>query len=84
MWYSGFSATTTQSTITPGIFTCRGLSEPRSAMRSTCTITMPPQLRAAIAMASASRVSASFSIVMLPSTSAVVPRTMPTSIGMRL
>ena len=32
MWYSGFSATTTQSTRMPGILTCRGLSVPRSAM----------------------------------------------------
>jgi hypothetical protein len=39
MWYSGFSATTTQSTSMPGILTCRGLSEPRSAMRSTCAMT---------------------------------------------
>ncbi len=81
MWYSGFSATTTQSTRMPGIFTCRGLSEPRSAMRSTCAITMPPELRAAIAMARPSSVSASRSIEMLPSGSAVVPRTMPTWIG---
>ena len=42
---------------------------------------MPPELCAAIAIASASSVSASFSIVMLPSGSAVVPRTMPTWIG---
>ena len=35
MWCSGLSATTTQSTSTPGIFTCRGFSEPRSARRST-------------------------------------------------
>ena len=59
MWYSGFSATTTQSTRIPGIFTCRGLSDPRSAMRSTCTMTMPPELRAAIAIARPSSVSAS-------------------------
>ena len=45
-------------------------------MRSTCTITRPPQLRAAMAIDSASSVSASRSIVMLPSGSAVVPRTM--------
>ncbi len=81
MWYSGFSATTTQSTRMPGIFTCRGLSVPRSAIRSTCTMTMPPELCAAIAIACASSVSASRSIVMLPSGSAVVPRTMPTLIG---
>ena len=81
MWYSGFSATTMQSTSTPGIFTWRGLSEPRSAMRSTCTMTMPPELWAAIAIARPSSVSASRSIVMLPSGSAVVPRTMPTLIG---
>ena len=81
MWYSGFSATTMQSTSTPGILTWRGLSDPRSAMRSTCTMTMPPELRAAIAIASPSSVSASRSIVMLPSGSAVVPRTIPTWIG---
>ena len=83
MWYSGFSATTTQSTRIPGIFTCRGLSDPRSAMRSTCTMTMPPELRAAIAIARPSSVSASRSIVMLPSGSAVVPRITPTLIGKR-
>ena len=54
---------------------------PRSAMRSTCTMTMPPQLCAAMAIDSASSVSASRSIVRLPSGSAVVPRTMPTLIG---
>jgi hypothetical protein len=84
MWYSGFSATTTQSTSTPGIFTWRGFSEPRSAMRSTWTMTMPPELCAAIAIACASRVSASFSMVTLPSGSAVVPRMMPTWIGKAL
>ena len=57
---------------------------PLSAMRSTCTMTMPPELCAAIAMASASSVSASRSIVMLPSGSAVVPRMMPTLIGSAL
>ena len=84
MWYSGFSATTTQSTSTPGIFTCLGGSEPRSTMRSTCTMTTPPELCAAIASASASSVSASRSIVMLPSGSALVPRTNATSIGKAL
>ena len=54
---------------------------PLSAMRSTCAITMPPELCAAIAIASVSSVSASRSIVMLPSGSAVVPRMMPTLIG---
>ena len=43
-------------------------------MRSTCTMTTPPELRAAVAIASASSTSASRSIVMLPSGSAVVPR----------
>ena len=81
MWYSGFSATTTQSTRMPGIFTCRELSEPRSAMRSTWAMTTPPELRAAIAIARPSSVSASRSIVMLPSGSAVVPRITPTLIG---
>ena len=65
----------------PGIFTCRGFRLPRSAMRSTCTMTRPPQLCAAMAMDSASSVSASRSMVTLPSGSAVVPRTMPTLIG---
>jgi hypothetical protein len=69
-WFSGL-ATTTQSTITPGTLTWRGLSVRRSA-RSTCAMTRPPELRAAMAMASASSVSASFSIVRLPSGSAVV------------
>ena len=78
------SATTTQSTRTPGILTWRELSVPRSAMRSTCTITSPPLLRAAIAIDRLSSVSASRSIVMLPSASAVVPRTIATSIGKRL
>ena len=67
----------------PGILTCRGLSEPRSAIRSTCTITRPPEFRTAMAIASTSSVSASFSMVMLPSGSAVVPRMMPTLIGKR-
>jgi len=80
-WELAGFARTTQSTKTPGILTCLGLREPRSAIRSTCAITRPPELRAAIAIASTSSVSASFSIVMLPSGSAVVPRTMPTSIG---
>jgi hypothetical protein len=83
-WCSAFSATTTQSTSTPGTFTWRGFSEPRSAMRSTCAMTMPPLLCAAIAMASASSVSASRSIVRLPSGSAVVARMMPTWIGKAL
>ncbi len=84
MWCSGRSATTTQSTSTPGTCTWRGFSEPRSATRSTWAMTMPPELRAAIAIARASSVSASFSIVMLPSASAVVPRMMPTWIGKAL
>ena len=41
----------------------------------------PPELRAAMAIASASSVSASRSMVTLPSGSAVVPRMMPTLIG---
>jgi UV DNA damage repair endonuclease len=53
----------------------------RSAMRSTWTITSPPELRAAVAMASDSSTRASFSMVMLPSRSAVVPRRMATSMG---
>ena len=42
---------------------------------------LPPELRAAVAMASASRTSASRSMVTLPSGSAVVPRRIATSIG---
>jgi hypothetical protein len=68
----------------PGILTCRAFRVPRSAMRSTCTMTNPPEFRAAVAMASASRVRASFSMVMLPSVSAVVPRMMATLIGKAL
>ncbi len=44
-------------------------------------MTMPPLLRAAMAMASISPWTASPSIVRLPSSSAVVPRMMATSIG---
>ena len=43
-------------------------------MRSTCAMTMPPLLCAAMAWARLSSVSASFSMVMLPDGSAVVPR----------
>ncbi len=68
----------------PGTLTCRGGSECASANRSTCAITMPPELRAAIATASDSSVSASRSIVRLPSGSAVVPRMKATSIGKAL
>ena len=64
-WCSGCE-TTTQSTRTPGIFTSRGLRLPLSATRSTCTITRPPALCTAVATASASMVSASRSMVMLP------------------
>ena len=52
----------------PGTFTCRGLSEWLSAMRSTWAMTMPPEFRAAMAIASTSSVSASRSMVMLPFT----------------
>ena len=44
----------------------RGLSDSVAAMRSTCAMTSPPELRAAIAIARLSSVSASRSIVMLP------------------
>ena len=47
-------------------------------------MTMPPLLRTAIAMASDSSVSASRSIVRLPSVSAVVARISATSIGKAL
>jgi hypothetical protein len=65
----------------PGMRTRRELRLPASARRSTCTMTTPPELRAAVAIASASRTSASRSMVMLPSGSAVVPRRIATSIG---
>ena len=55
------------------MMTSRALSVPLSASLSTCTITTPPEFLAACAMASASRTMASFSMVMLPSGSAVVP-----------
>ena len=77
-WCSGCE-TTTQSTRIPGIFTSRGLRLPLSATRSTCTITRPPALCTAVATASASMVSASRSMVMFPSGSAVVPRRNATS-----
>jgi hypothetical protein len=47
---------------------------PRSAIRSTWTITSPRALCTAVAIGSASAVSASRSIVTLPLGSAVVPR----------
>ncbi len=68
----------------PGILTSRGDSEWASATRSTWATTMPPELRTAIAMASDSSVSASRSIVRLPSVSAVVARISATSIGKAL
>jgi len=77
-WYSGFSATTTQSTRMPGTLTWRGFSEPRSATRSTCTITMPPELRTAIRDRKGLERERSRSIVTLPSGSAVVPRIIAT------
>jgi len=55
-----------------------------SATRSTCAITSPPELCAAIASASVSQVSASRSMVMLPAGSAVVPRMIATLIGKAL
>ena len=77
----GSVATTMQSTSAPGIFTWRGLRLFTSASRSTCAITSPPQLCAAIATDSVSQVSASRSIVMLPAGSAVVPRMIATLTG---
>lgn len=79
-WFSG-RATTTQSTRMPGTLTWRALRVRRSAMRSTWAMTKPLELRAAVAMARNSRVKASFSMVMLPSGSAVVPRMMPMFTG---
>ena len=64
--------------------TCRGGSEPALAVRSTCTMTRPPLLRAAVASARLSSVSASRSIVTLPAESAVLPRRMATWIGKAL
>jgi hypothetical protein len=53
-------------------------------MRSTCAITSPREFLAAMAMARLSSVSASRSMVMLPSGSAVVPRRKATWIGKAL
>ena len=78
MWCAGSVATTTASTSTPGTLTLRGCKVLRSASRSTWAITMPPLLRAAMAMARASSVRASRSMLRLPSGSAVVARMMPT------
>ena len=83
MWSSG-SATTTQSTNMPGIRTSRGGRVLRSAMRSTWAITMPFEFLAAIAMARLLRVSGSFSMVILPMESAVVPRMNATVTGATL
>ena len=57
---------------------------PCAQTRSTCAITKPLEFFAAIASARLSSVSASRSIVMLPETSAVVPRMSATEIGKRL
>ncbi|MNP77538.1 hypothetical protein D3C76_1749890 [compost metagenome] len=65
----------------PGIFTSRGFNEPRTTTRSTWAITRPPELRAAMAMARLSMVSASRSMDRLPSSSALVARITPTWIG---
>ena len=54
---------------------------PRRASWRTWAMTMPPLLRAAMAMASISPWTASPSMVRLPSSSAVVPRMTATSIG---
>ena len=63
----------------PGIFTCFGGSVPRNAIRLTWAMTMPPARRAACAIEIISPKTASCSIVMLPSSSALVPRTSATS-----
>ena len=55
-----------------------------AAIRSTCTITTPPEFFAAIAWARLSSTSASRSIEILPISSAVVPRSSATSMGMAL
>jgi hypothetical protein len=65
----------------PGTLTFFGFMVCRSAIRSTCAMTKPPQFFAAIAWASISIVRASLSMVMFPSVSAVVPRMMATSSG---
>ena len=74
-------ATTTQSTITPGIFTCREFNVSDSASRSTCAITMPPELRAAIAIDKPFERQRFLLHRDVAVTSAVVPRTIATSIG---
>ena len=75
------SDTTTQSTSDPGTSTWRGWSDPARAIRSTCTITTPPEFLTAIAIARLSRSSASRSAVTLPFGSAVVPRRKATLSG---
>ena len=63
----------------PGILTCLGGSVPRLASRLTCTMTMPPARRTACAIEIISPKIASCSMVTLPSSSAVVPRSSATS-----
>ena len=65
----------------PGTFTSRIRRLPRVASWRTWAMTIPPLLRAAMAIASISPWTASPSIVRLPSSSAVVPRMTATSIG---
>ena len=65
----------------PGTRTARAGRLLTSAIRSTWTITRPPEFLAAMAMARLSRVSASRSMEMLPAGSAVVPRISATWIG---
>ena len=65
----------------PGTLTSRIRRLPRVASWRTWAITIPPLLRAAMAIASISPWTASPSIVRLPSSSAVVPRMTATSIG---
>jgi len=72
-WFSGL-AKTTQSTRIPGILTCLAFKAPLSAILSTCTMTNPPEFFHCHSHRQTSSVTGSFSIVTLPSISAVVPR----------
>ncbi len=80
-WCSSGGATTTQSTRMPGTTTCLAGSAPAAARRSTWAMTKPLLALAAMAIARLSRISASRSMLILPSGSAVVPRMIATLTG---